>query len=99
MFPGSGRPSIVAPFWSDVDTRLDGSVFYQVYNDSLSEILQRASDDVKAFANTTFNAAWGLVVTWDRVPNYPSSAQDDYTSLVRKKAIIMLKINLRISLF
>ncbi|XP_065844710.1 sushi, nidogen and EGF-like domain-containing protein 1 [Oscarella lobularis] len=74
VFPHSDLPSIVAPFWADVDTRRGGNVFYQTYSNVSSEILQRANNDVKKFTSTPFTATWGFVPTWDRVTSFSFSS-------------------------
>ncbi|XP_065844295.1 uncharacterized protein [Oscarella lobularis] len=73
LFPGSDLPSIVAPFWDDINTNDRGSIFYQAYTDVSSEILQQANNDVKNFTSTSFDATWGLVATWDRVSRFGNS--------------------------
>ena len=71
---------MVAPFWSDVDIRRDGSVFYNVYTSTNSSYIERATHDVREFSqDDAFVSKWVLVVTWYQVPNYPDgSASSSY---------------------
>ena len=74
--------AIIAPFWATTDTYFafrDGhsKVYYQVYSqtqEKSSEILKRASQDVKLYSNGdkfgNFNASWVLVVTWQKLCPY-----------------------------
>ena len=74
--------AIIAPFWAPTDTYFafrDGhsKVYYQVYSqtkESSSEILERASEDVKRYGNDNtfdnFTASWVLVVTWYKLCPY-----------------------------
>lgn len=80
IFPGYTYVSIVSPFWSDADTRQDGEVFYQIYDDPLSSYVQRATQDVRDLGGpecSNFTATWVLVVTWNEVPDFavPSAAE------------------------
>ena len=65
-FPTSGI-GIVAPFWSDVDTRNGaGIVFARVTTDIC--VLSRARTDMRASTgNSAFSPDWLLVVTWNDV--------------------------------
>ena len=61
---------LVAGFWSDVDTRGTGIVWYQ--STTASSILQRATADVKSvFENiNSFSATSLFVATWDHVGHH-----------------------------
>ena len=84
-FPGFTYTSLVAPFWSDVDIRRDGKVFYNVYMKTTSSYIERATHDVRQFSRfDSFTAHWVLVVTWDRVPNYPDGSGSYSDSLSTK---------------
>ncbi|XP_062511306.1 mucin-like protein [Corticium candelabrum] len=75
VFPGFTYTSIVAPFWSDVDIRRDGMIFYNVYEASFSTYIERATKDVRDFTGDNFfTAQWVLVATWYQVPNYPDGS-------------------------
>jgi fibulin 1/2 len=72
LFPGFTYISVVAPFWSDVDIRRNGSVFYNVYTNMNSSYMQRATNDVRELSqDDSYVSEWVLVVTWYQVPNYP----------------------------
>ena len=85
LFPGNLDSSIVASFWTKVNTKRCGQVFYHSY--TIHEIggqsyLDRATEDVRLYAglasnrlDTQFNgfiARWVLVATWDKVCIFPS---------------------------
>ena len=77
LLPGSTHTSLIAPFWSDVDVRRHGKVLYQVHTESESSYVNRASDDVRRMMGeqfTEFTAGWVLVVTWDKVPQFPDGS-------------------------
>ena len=85
--------AIIAPFWATTDTYFafrDGhsKVYYQVYNqteESSSEILNMASQDVKRYTDggkfADFAASWVLVVTWHKL--CPYVYYNDYDSNCR----------------
>ena len=83
---------MVAPFWSDVDNRIEGSIQYQVFNavtdnDTISEVSSYISQAV----NSSFNGLWMLVAEWRDVHPYPhgnggfSGLFSDYTNRVSVK--------------
>lgn len=65
----------MAPFWSDVDLRVAGNVFYQVVTQRASQeannVLTQVSDFVSNRTNDDFSGTWMLVVMWDQVHPYP----------------------------
>ena len=65
------RFELIAPFWSDVDTRVgNGSVFYRQTN--ASELLQRAAAQIQGeFAEFyDFRPTLLLIATWDHVTSH-----------------------------
>ena len=62
----------VAVFYSDVDTRETGRLFFQITNNTA--ILRRADDIVNmAFPNeANFESSSVTVATWDRVGYFPA---------------------------
>ena len=83
---------VVAPFWSDIDTRLDGSVQYKTYSSAnLSEAqdISRVAEFVNTENGSISNANWMLVATWNEVHPFPhgnsaeQDRQDPYLQLVR----------------
>ncbi|PIO32806.1 hypothetical protein AB205_0165870 [Aquarana catesbeiana] len=66
-----GNP-FLAIFWSDVDNRLAGDIYYR--QDIDPALLSRATSDVRTyFHGVDFTARWVLVATWHRVAYYGSS--------------------------
>ena len=66
-FPLGDQRRLVAPFWSDVDTRNGGVVSYRESTDTA--LLQRATRDIHqaSMGASNFNATWIFIATWDRV--------------------------------
>ena len=67
--PSNGAP-IIAPFWSDVDTREGGVIYHRetTTKDYLDQFTQEIRD--AHCANFYFNASWLYVVTWEEVAFY-----------------------------
>ena len=73
----------MAPYWSNIDTRLDGQVNYEVYvmgesaisNDYLGRVLSLINSE----QDPDFTGNWMIVVTWDGVHPFPhgNSAEQD----------------------
>ena len=81
---GSSTAYAAAPFWSDVDTRLNGSIWYEVHDAAEGNAVSSAQ---LSFVNTWFKTETGLefegdlmiVATWDHVHPWPhgNSADQD----------------------
>ncbi|VDI06759.1 Hypothetical predicted protein [Mytilus galloprovincialis] len=69
-FPFQQNARIIAPYWADVDTRTVGDIWYRETNSIL--LLGRASSDIRTTfpQQSTFNASWMFITTWDRVGFY-----------------------------
>ncbi len=77
---------VAAPFWSDVDTRLDGSIWYEVHDSvegtpesSTLEVLSRVSTFIRTEEGVDFDGNLMIVATWDHVHPWPhgdSAGQD-----------------------
>uniref|UniRef100_A0A671TVC0 NIDO domain-containing protein n=1 Tax=Sparus aurata TaxID=8175 RepID=A0A671TVC0_SPAAU len=68
-FPLHRNRDIIAPFWTDLDNRLSGHVFYNQYTSG--SVLQQATQDInKYFPGLMFKAAWVFVATWHEVAYY-----------------------------
>ena len=72
---------VVAPFWSDVDTRVAGLVSYEThhrgFNTGSNAVLERVSGFLAAEMGINFTASWMLVAQWDRVHPYPHGSGAD----------------------
>ena len=66
---------LIAPFWSNIDTRLDGQVNYEVYvagESSLSDnYLGQVSSLINSEQDPSFVGNWMVVATWDGVHPFP----------------------------
>ena len=72
---------IVAPYWSNIDTRLDGQVWYETHQSGSSAVSNQVLNRVGAFiTNQTgvdFTGNWMLVAMWDSVHPFPHGASVD----------------------
>ncbi|XP_056399830.1 sushi, nidogen and EGF-like domain-containing protein 1 [Hyla sarda] len=62
---------ILAPYWSDIDNSACTGchIYYREVNQTEAELMQRATDDLKAhFRLYQFSASWMFVSTWENVP-------------------------------
>uniref|UniRef100_A0A6Q2XVM6 NIDO domain-containing protein n=1 Tax=Esox lucius TaxID=8010 RepID=A0A6Q2XVM6_ESOLU len=75
VFPGYSTRDLIAPFWTDMDNRLNGVISYQQYTSG--SVLQQATQDINLyFPNLGFSANWVFIATWDRVPYYPTTSTE-----------------------
>uniref|UniRef100_A0A3P9L5K6 NIDO domain-containing protein n=1 Tax=Oryzias latipes TaxID=8090 RepID=A0A3P9L5K6_ORYLA len=69
-FPMHGSLDIIAPFWTDLDNRGNGFVYYNQYTNGI--VLQQATQDINSyFPSINFNAEWVFVATWYEVAYFP----------------------------
>uniref|UniRef100_A0A4W6DY56 NIDO domain-containing protein n=1 Tax=Lates calcarifer TaxID=8187 RepID=A0A4W6DY56_LATCA len=85
-FPMHGPRDFIAPFWTDLDNRGNGHVYYNQY--TTGSVLQQATQDINThFPGLNFNANWVFVATWYEVAYYPNSgtvSQHSVTDLLQK---------------
>ena len=79
LFPSPTGPNyIVAPFWSDIDIRDDGEIYYQVHsrgsNTVSDELLHEVSVFISYSQQAVFSGSWMLVATWDQVKAFPGNS-------------------------
>ena len=86
---------LIAPFWADVDTRENGTVWYgERSQDSLD--LDRARRDVlEYFCQEDFVPNFIFVATWDKVPHYSKGSKVKFTDYKCNKCSITNKSTLR----
>ncbi|XP_045925641.1 alpha-tectorin-like [Micropterus dolomieu] len=71
-FPLYGSRDIIAPFWTDLDNRGNGQIYYNQY--SSGSVLQQATQDINAyFPGLHFSANWVFVATWYEVAYFPTT--------------------------
>ncbi|XP_042364316.1 alpha-tectorin-like [Plectropomus leopardus] len=71
-FPLYVPRDFIAPFWTDLDNREIGQVYYNQYTSG--SVLQQATRDINDyFPNMNFNANWVFVATWYEVAYFPNS--------------------------
>ena len=75
LFPSSlsfvSSAYLLAPFWSDVDITIYGSIFYEVHSGSDSPLIQQVNNFISNQTETDFVGTWMLVVQWDEVRQFP----------------------------
>ncbi|KAM4623712.1 alpha-tectorin-like [Polymixia lowei] len=72
QFPAHGSRDVIAPFWTDLDNRGNGAIYYNQYTSGT--IVQRATQDInRYFPSLRFTANWVLVATWYEVAYYPTT--------------------------
>ncbi|XP_005755157.1 sushi, nidogen and EGF-like domain-containing protein 1, partial [Pundamilia nyererei] len=72
LFPMYGSRDIIAPFWTDLDNRGNGQIYYNQYTSG--SVLQQATQDINQyFPGLNFNANWVFVATWYQVAYYPTT--------------------------
>lgn len=66
---------LVAPYWSNVDTRISGSVEYESYfrgdSEASDQQMSRVEEFLRDEGNVSFNAQWMLLASWENVHPYP----------------------------
>ena len=71
-FPMHGSRDIIAPFWTDLDNRENGHIYYNQFTSG--SVLQQATQDINTyFPSINFNANWVFVATWYGVAYYPNT--------------------------
>ncbi|XP_067345254.1 alpha-tectorin-like isoform X2 [Channa argus] len=71
-FPIHGSRDMIAPFWTDLDNRQNGRIYYNQYTSG--SVLQQATQDINTyFPSINFNANWVFVATWHEVAYFPNS--------------------------
>ena len=78
-FPISGSHKIIAPFWTDLDTRKGGLLYYRTTTQN-ADLLRGTNKIRSLFPNIiNFSASWMMVVTWDDVAAFGCSSSDTIT--------------------
>ncbi|KAG7506609.1 hypothetical protein JOB18_010760 [Solea senegalensis] len=71
-FPMNGTRDFIAAFWTDLDNRGNGHVYYNQYTSG--SVLQQATRDINTyFSSISFEATFVFVATWYEVAYYPNS--------------------------
>ncbi|XP_047233615.1 alpha-tectorin-like isoform X7 [Girardinichthys multiradiatus] len=70
QFPMYGNRDIIAPFWTDLDNRGNGNIYYAQYTSG--SLLQQVTQDINAYFPTlNFHATWIFIATWYEVAYFP----------------------------
>lgn len=72
-FPINGSHKIIAPFWTDIDTRKGGYLWYRTTTNHT--VLQRGTNKIHTLFPElhNFSAALMMVITWEDVAAYGCS--------------------------
>ena len=70
LFPGSGRHSLVAPFFTDIDIGLGvGQVRYEIHTTTTSEyLLSNVNKLINEHTGMEFSGEWLLIAEWRDAP-------------------------------
>ena len=82
--PVAGSFPFVAPFWADVDTTRNGTIWRRETKNST--VLNRAREDIQTAFETPvgFQPQFAFVATWNRVSFFGSNDDTDQVSIVHK---------------
>ena len=61
---------LIAPFWADVDTRENGTVWYGERSSNLHDLEHARQNVRKYFCHEDFEPNFVFVATWDKVPPF-----------------------------
>uniref|UniRef100_A0A3B3TXN5 NIDO domain-containing protein n=1 Tax=Poecilia latipinna TaxID=48699 RepID=A0A3B3TXN5_9TELE len=71
-FPMYGTRDVIAPFWTDLDNRENGEIYYVQYTNG--SLLQQVTQDINAyFPALNFQASWVFIATWHEVAYFPTT--------------------------
>ena len=62
---------LLAPFWSDIDISVYGSIFYEVHREADSSLITQVNHFISNHTESNFTGTWMLVAQWDLVREYP----------------------------
>uniref|UniRef100_A0A3Q2GMB4 NIDO domain-containing protein n=1 Tax=Cyprinodon variegatus TaxID=28743 RepID=A0A3Q2GMB4_CYPVA len=63
QFPMNGSRDVIAPFWTDLDNRGSGNIYYDQYTSG--PILQQVTQDINTyFPALNFQANWIFIASW-----------------------------------
>ena len=83
-----GTRDILAVFWTDLDNRVNGEIYYNQYTSG--SVLQQATLDINGyFPGLNFNANWVFVATWYEVAYYPTTGTVSQLVQEMEKYIMM----------
>ena len=69
-FPLGSNKRLIAPYWTDIDTRNGGDIWYR--ESTNSTLFQRVLLEIRRVfpEQYTFQASWIFIATWDNVAFY-----------------------------
>ena len=73
---------VVAPYWADIDNRIDGRIYWEIHTSQggtvSQQLLTRVNDFLFNETGVSLGGTWLMVATWDRVHAWPhGTAPDD----------------------
>lgn len=88
-FPLYGSRDIIAAYWTDLDNRQTGHIYYSRYISGST--LQQATQDINEyFPGLNFSASWVFVATWYNIPYIGSSGSVSH--LVDRLILIVVPV-------
>ena len=88
LFPKSEDYTyMVAPFWTNQDTRLEGEVSFEAHNASRSDqLLRQVSNYINNNIENSFSGTWMVVAEWNGVP------KDNATTKVTSNSLYIVDL-------
>lgn len=88
-FPLHGPRDFISAFWTDLDNRNNGQIYYNQYTSGT--VLQRATRDINSyFPGLSFSATWVFVATWYQVAYYPTSGTVSFFLLDAERLLLYI---------
>lgn len=84
-FPLEDEIPLLAAYWADVDTRINGDIWYRESTER--NVLDKATREIRCFgyAYRSFHADWVFIATWEEVSFYQHWPLDPHTQSGRDK--------------
>lgn len=81
-FPIDGSHKIIAPFWTDIDIRNGGQLWYRLTTQDW--MLEQGTSEIRTLFPhiPSFAASWIMIVTWETVAVYGCHENYIFCSLV-----------------
>ena len=65
---------LLAPFWSDINPTIYGSILYEIHNQSNSVLLSQVNDFISNYTKSAFTGTWMLVAQWNEVVEFRTTS-------------------------
>ncbi len=89
--PLTGR-QLIAPFWANVDTRMEGGVVSYEVHTTADELVRRVSAFISNRKGIQFDGAGMLLADWNRVHQYPHGDAESVSENTEVTRTVVLDI-------